>query len=1202
MKIEIEERRNLTILFADLSGFTRLSSKLDPEDVREVVSTCFEFFNKPIVYEGGSIHKYEGDSVIALFGFPVAHEDDPERAIRASLAMINLIPEVNRALSTKLKKETDVGLHVGINMGTVVVGKIGSKEKREYTIMGDVVNITSRLKDIAEEGEIIVSETIFRASRYLFDYKICPSVPVKGIDEEIKIFKPLKVKEEPEPKRGIKGLTSPMIGRDKEFASIRKKLEELNKGKGSVLFILGEAGIGKSRLLDEVKKLIKNKSFAFTLFEGRCLSYGETLPYWPFLQILKEIFKLSDSDSKDIIQKKLKRRTKEIIPDKFEELLPYLGYLFSIRFPGKRDEKIKHLDAQALRLQIFVSIKKLLTSLSQKQPLLIILEDYHWIDNESLLFLKFLFNAIEEYPILFICLSRIEKGKEPFKIKEEIKNILGSNYQEIRLTPLNSESSNELIFNLLSVPNIPQPLKDKILAKAEGNPFYVEEVIRALIDSGMLKYSSGMWRLTKLAASSKHSAVPDLKIPDSVQGVIRARLDKLEPDVKDSLEKAAIIGRSFTAPILERLCGIDNLLLTMNLAILEDYEYISEFEKKPELEYIFRHPMLHEVTYNSILKKRRREMHGRAAEIIEDEYNDRLEDFTDILAHQYAKSDNTEKAIEWLWKAGNKARERFANDEAISNFRKLLQIAEDDIEKNREKICDSYEILGGIYIMKGDNESALECSETMYRYAGDDTLNRSGAKRLIAGIYERLGKWDDALLLLDEIEVTLSDISYREIIEKFEIYNLRSLIYKLKGDLDRALESSETALEFLNSKQLKDSKEVPLDNIKWRKASGLSSKAAVYYTKGEFIKAIELWEESLKTAEGISERRGINSIFNNLGVAYYSIGNLKKALEIYEQGLKVSEEIGEIQVIARTSSNLAVTYYIRGEYKKANELFRKCLLITEDIGDKIGTSVISGNLGVSYYNSGDIELANQFFLKGLSIAKAVGYKQGIGRAMIKLVRIHNDRGEYDKALKKCKKAIRIAKELDKRHTLGTRYYDLGNIYLLKKDFKKAGKYLTESEVILNETEKELEDRQEIIENAIVLADLKCKFSQISKNKIKNDSLNDVVNYLEKGIKLAKKLGSKFSEAKCYIVYAKLTILLSEIKKSEDYFRKGTKILKKLKQRKMLADSYCEYAQILKEKTDRKGLITQYYKKAEKLYKDMRLTHKIDECKIRKNNH
>jgi class 3 adenylate cyclase len=747
-----EERRLLTILFADLSGFSALSSELDPEEVKDVVNTCFTYLNKPIVKEGGTIHKYEGDLVIALFGLPVVHEDDPERAIRASLDMMTLIPEINRVLTAKLRRATSLDLHVGVNSGTVFVGEIGSQDKKEYTVMGDVVNIASRLKDVAPKGEIIVSEPVFRASRYLFDYEARPAVNLKGIKEPVRIYRPLKFKEHPEPKRGIKGLCSPMLGRDRELALLKAAQDRLYRGEGGVTFVLGAAGMGKTRLLDELKKYAASADPVPSLtLEGRCFSYGESMAYGPFIQILEQLLNVSELDTRETLREKLLDRVKSIFPTEWREVIPYLGYIFSVRFEGEIDEKVKFLDAQGLKLQIMIAIRKLFFELARQKPLLLVIDDYHWIDNESLALLEFVLDPgtagpDKLPPALFIVLSRIEKEVAHYETKERLKRKLGGRFQEIVLQPLDTVDSTQLVYNLLNVPGITRGFKDRILVKAEGNPFYVEEIIRSLIDGGILVFTDGVWNLGQ---GLKH--LDGIRIPDSVQAVIASRLDKLNQDTRDILQMAAVIGRNFYGPILEQLCSLDAMLLTVYLAALEDYEYIMELKRRPEAEYSFRHPLFQEVAYSNLLIKRRRELHRRIGELIEKIYTGRLDEFTDVLAYQYANSDDAGKALEWLKKAGVRAKGRYANDLAIGYFEKLARLIRETMPDRTGELAAACEALGDIYRLKAEYPKAERYYEEMFQAAGSDRIMRSRARRKVVPLRHDQGDYDGALKILDEV-------------------------------------------------------------------------------------------------------------------------------------------------------------------------------------------------------------------------------------------------------------------------------------------------------------------------------------------------------------------------------------------------------------------------------------------------------------------
>lgn len=1139
-----EERRLLTILFADLSGFTALSSKLDPEDVCAVANTCFEYFNNVIIKHGGTIHKYGGDLVIALFGFPLSLEDNPERSIKASLEMMTLIPKVNEALSSKLKRKTDLGLHIGVNSGVVVVGEIGSPEKKEHTIMGDVVNLASRLKDVAERGEILVSEPVFRASRYLFEYEVLPPVSVKGIEDPIKIFKPQGVKEKPEPKRGLRGLYSPLVGRDKEFSLLKKIVTNLEGGEGGAVFILGEAGLGKTRLLAELKKSITVPTSPITILEGRCVGYSETMPYWPFLQILETIFEITEQDSNTIIQKKFLKKTKEIFSDTWQDVVPYIGYLFSVRFADELDEKVKYLDAEDLKIQIFVTIRRLLSALSRMRPLMLVIEDYHWIDTTSLEFLQFLFDVPEVPPILCLVLSRVEKEKEAYKIKRLLKKKLGDNFHEVILKPLDTSTVSQLIYNLLKIPGIPENFKDKILTKAEGNPFYVEEIIKSLIDSHVLIFQSGVWNLK--------ADVSTLEIPDTVQAVIAARLDRLECDVRNVLQMASVIGRNFYGRILEHICEIDSLLLTLYLATLEDYEYIDTLRQKPEVEYIFRHPLLHEVTYNGLLKKKRSELHRKTGEAIEQIYKSRLEDFAELLAHQYVNSDDFEKALEWTKKAGHKAKDRYANDEAIQYFQKLISIIKETTGDRENELCVTCEALGDIYNLQGKYELAARWFEAMYNHAGGDIIVQSRSRRKVAEICQKQSRYDDALNILTRIEKTLPSDSEEEMVEKAEIYRARCINYGLKGDMVKAIKEGESALSIVEAGLPKTPLKIDEKRIHELRGKIFNSLAGLFYYKGEYDKAIEVIQKHIKLSEKTGNKRAIGAASGNLGLMYLSKGEYDGAIEFLQRHLAVSEQIGEQLGVASSSGNLGLVYYAKGEYDTAIEYLRRYLKIAEEIGDRRSIGQASGNLGRVYHYKGEYEKARELYYTYLKTSQEIGDKRSVGIVSVDLGFLNTETGELD----------------------------------------KAAEYLLQAETIL----KEVGDKSTLIAAYTRLGELKNAETNLKGLSIK---VKGALEYVARALELAEELDSQPDRATCYLVYGKLYTTALDFENAEENFKKAIEMFDELKIRKSLADAYLEYAQMLKkgavEGKYSRALAEQYFSRARDMYEDMKLTHKIKEC-------
>ncbi len=1041
MKTTVEERRLLTILFADLSGFTALSSTLDPEDVREVANTGFEILGKPIIKEGGTIHKYEGDLMIALFGFPVTHEDDPERAIRAALEMLELVPDINKILSKKLKKETELGLHIGINSGTVVVGEVGFTEKREYTIMGDAVNLTARLKDVAKAGEVVVAESVFRASRYMFNYEACPPVSVKGISEPVRVFRPLAIKDKPEPKRGIKDLFSPMVGRDKELNMLKQAVDKLKDGQGGAFFIFGGAGLGKSRLLAELKNSLDQNQKKIKIFEGRCLSYGENVPYWPFLRILQNIFDITEQDTPEMIQGNLLKKVRDILPDAWAEVLPYVGYLFTVHLTDELDEKIKYLDSKNLKLQIFASVRTLLTKLAASTPILLIVEDYHWIDKESLELLEFIFDRELQQPILLLALSRPEKDKECYKTKANLKKRLGKHCHEIQLKPLDSKASSQLVYNILKIAGITEQFKDKILAKAEGNPFYVEEIIRSLIDSSLLLFTSGVWHLA--------TDIDSITIPDTVQSTIAARLDRLEQDARNVLQMASVMGRNFYVSVLEYLAKTDSLMLTLHLATLEDYEYINETKRHPELQYVFRHPLLQEVTYNSLLKKKRKELHRRTAEAIEIIFKDRLDDFAEVLAHQYVNSDNISKATEWLKKAGARAKERYANDEAKEYFKMLVGILKEETTGQETELRSAYESLGDICYTKSEYDSAIKYFKAMEQLTGDDKIMQSRARRKISDSLQKQHKNEEAFEILVEAEKLLPGYSEQELLEKAKIYISKSWIQRIRGQLDEAISHGAMALATIDI----DRPNV-LDErgLKLFKAQAFNSLGSVYYVKGEINRAIELNEKHLRLSEEVNDKRDIGVASNNLGNAYSDIGNFDKAIELYERSLKIAGEIGYRRGVAIANGNLGIVYIERGEYEKALEFFRQEKKVSEDLNDKMGIASADYKIGVSYLEMRKINEVEEYLVRALDRYKEGGDIVRLIDIYTKLADTKIAQGASEKEINDLlAKAWKLLEGADLKSSLATFYLTkcrlsatMGNFKEAEENFERSIKFFDEA--------------------------------------------------------------------------------------------------------------------------------------------------------------
>jgi len=1128
------ERRLITILFADLSGFTALSSKLDPEDVREVANVCFSFLNTAITARGGTVHKYEGDLVIALFGYPAAHEDDPERAVKASFGMFDLLGSINRALTTRFKFKTDLGLHIGISCGTVVVGEVGTPEKREHTVMGDTVNLASRLKDAAKRGEILVSEPVYRATRYRFDFAEEEPVSAKGMEHPVRVFRPGGEKHTPEPKRGIPGLVSPLVGRDRELGLLQGAVRRLASGQGGAAFVLGDPGLGKSRLLEELRKSLPGLPSPVTWLEGRCISHGETLPYWPFLQMLREAFGIADQDSLDAVKGKLSGGVRDLFPESWGETLPFLGYLFSVRFSEEIDERGKYLDPQGLKVQIFLSVRKTFAALARERPLLLVIEDYHWIDAVSLEFLEYLLDTPERLPLACLCLSRVEKDKAGHRTRERLKKKLAKDYSEIQLRPLDAGEGARLFQNLLKIPGIPKGFKDRILAKAEGNPFFLEEILRSLIDVGTLVFSAGVWEHA--------SGGTALAVPDTVQAVIASRLDRLEPEVREVLQTAAVIGRGFQVPVLEHLWGHDPMLVMLYLADLEEHGFIREAKRDPEWEFSFCHPLLHEVAYASLLKTTRRSLHRRTGEAIEALYPDRLEDFCELVASQYAEGDDPEKALEWLRKAGKKAAARYANDEAIACYRRAVSLLEGELAGRDGDLVAVQEELGGIYSQKGDYESAVGCYREMERHARDEVV-RARAGRKIATLRQSQGKYDEALGILEEIAGSFTSESPEARLERAELYICQGGVDWVKGELDRALKEGRKGLEIALDLPGEDPR------AKSIQASGYNRLGAVYFERGDNARAIECYEKSIALMRERGDKGGVARSSGNLAIVYHVQGELSKALEIYQTGLKIFEEIGDKSAYGAGLNNVGNVYYALGDYDRADELFERALLIAGEIGNQRSIGVARGNLGTVCEARGQDEKAVQEYRLCLETFQAIGYKKGISEACI----------------------------------------SLGRLLFRAGKFKEAEGFLERAEGIL----EGFGHRDGLVEVCGLRAEL-----VNAQAPPKGRPAPAALEFAGKALRLGEESKSGRSRAMAQVTFAKLYDTADDFQRAEGHYRKAIALFEGEKQKPFIAAAYLDYARMLKRAgpgTALEGKAGEYFQKARALFQAMNLPHKVQEC-------
>jgi class 3 adenylate cyclase len=544
------ERKPVTALFADVVGSTTLAEQIDPEDWTALINEAFDLMSRAVFRYEGTIAQLQGDAMVAFFGAPVAHEDDPERAILAALDMIAATDEF--AAQLKATQGIDFRIRAGINSGPVMVGNVGSDLRFEYTALGDAMNVAARMQTAAQPGTIVITEMTRRLTGDTFDLDDLGNIEVRGKAEPIHAYRVVGRKAVPARRRGLEsvGLDSPMVGRAEQLQRLTSLLDVVAAGRGRVAFIVGEPGIGKSRLLAELRRATLARTSTTRWFEGHCVSYGRNLPYHLLIDLLRSILGFSFSATESEARAALDAALVEVLgadEAEAEDTAPYLADLLGL--PMRPGEAVQTEAPDVLQGRYIAATHRLLRGLAARGPVVAVCEDIHWADPASIDVARQLMPLAAQLPILFVAAMRAETDSPGWSLIGHARELFGEALTEIRLEPLTEVDSRSLVANLLEIESLPDRARDLILARSEGNPFFVEEVVRMLIDRGAIVQEGTRWVATADVAS--------IEIPETLHGLLLARIDQLPDEAKRSLRVAAVIGRQFPIRVLERVIGAE---------------------------------------------------------------------------------------------------------------------------------------------------------------------------------------------------------------------------------------------------------------------------------------------------------------------------------------------------------------------------------------------------------------------------------------------------------------------------------------------------------------------------------------------------------------------------------------------------------------------------------------------------------------------
>jgi class 3 adenylate cyclase/tetratricopeptide (TPR) repeat protein len=723
------ERKTVTALFADIKGSTELMRELDPEEARAVIDPVLQLVMDAVHRYDGYVVQSAGDGIFALFGAPVAHEDHPQRAVHAAIAMRDVLHRRDMDRSSRPAAE----VRIGINTGEVVLRLVHTGGHTEYTPVGHAANLAARMQSAAPTGGIVISEDTRHLVEGYFELRELGPTEVKGVAQPINIYEvigagPLHGHFDLSVRRGL----TKFVGREGELKQMAHALELARGGHGQMVAVVAEAGTGKSRLFYEFKATLPADC---KVLEAYSVSHGKASAWLPVLALLHDYFGIQEANDPATRREKL-RAALAILDPALADTQPYLFALLAI---AESPDPLAQMDAQVKRRRIMEALKRIVLRESLKQPLAIIFEDLHWIDDQTQALLDLLADGIANARILLLVNYRPE-------YRHEWGN--KSYYAQLRLDPLGRENTAEMLTTLLGDSVELNPLKRLIVERTEGNPFFIEEMVQALFDQGAL-VRNGEVRVVR--------SLSQVRLPPTVQGILASRIDRLAVEQKDLLQTMAVIGRESSGALIRKIAAPGDSGLEQMLSVLQAGEFIYEQPAAAEIEYVFKHALTQEVAYNSVLIERRKLLHERAGAAIEALYAEQLDDHLSELARHYQRSAKTEKALEYLGRAGQQAVQRSSQAEAIGLFTsalELLQTLPETFPRLEQELTLQLSLGPALWIVKGwavpEASQAFARAHELCRQIGE-TPQLSQALHGLASYYLVVGKLETALELFRQI-------------------------------------------------------------------------------------------------------------------------------------------------------------------------------------------------------------------------------------------------------------------------------------------------------------------------------------------------------------------------------------------------------------------------------------------------------------------
>ncbi len=957
-----EERRLVTAVFADISGFTALAERYDPEELSEVIDPVVAALSDVIAKHGGYVEKFAGDAILALFGAPVSHEDDPQRALTAALELHDELARIRETLPY----EHDLGLHVGVNSGHGIARVFGSDARMDYAVLGDAVILAQRLESAAPTGETYVGETTYRLTKDHFDLVRVPDLTLKGKPDPVPAWRLLGTLDPSSSTATRPGAepSRPLVGREHERTAALACLDRVfAEAGGGVVAIVGDAGVGKSRLSQELA--VEATRRQATWMEVHCLPHGTALTYFPFAQLLRAF---AGIDIELPPQQAAATVVASLGAVGVEDGAPYFLRLLGLPpTAGSRD--VEDLEPETYRRGLHLAFSSWLHVLAAAQPLVIMVEDCHWMDAASRALMEELLRNPTADTFLLLLTSRPEGGGD---LDDIIASAQRHRTERIVLEPLDDAAVDELLRSLLAAPP-PGRFSALVAERAGGNPFFVEELVRALRDEGSLVRGEQGWQFA-------HSW-EEGSIPLNLEGVLSARIDLLPRAARASLLEASVIGRRVPAQLLAGLSPT----AAQGVSILVDKGFLDRVPDVPD-ELQFHHALVQDAAYSRLLRRQRRALHRRVSELVEEMYGSG-DDVIDLLARHSYLGEVGPKAIEFLLRAGHRAARLFANEAAIAHLSRGLELARRDADRAGQ-LADIILGLADLHELTGNYDEAFSLYDETAQLPNDVR-----AWRGMASVRRRQGRYADAERIIDEAFANVTAD------QNTSLWLERAWTLAVEGRTTDTIEAAQAGL--LTA--------VPHDPLR---PYLLIQLARAEHSQGAEESALVHSLQAQQLLEEQHDQRGLATAFRLTAGIHLRLHELDKAAAALRKGLEVAERVGNVEELGGCLINLGMVEHQRGNLDAAIDCDRRAIAEFERIRHGSGRAIGYSNLSEKLMDRGDLDDALRSSETALAIAHAINHTPTIADALQMMATIYLRRGEYATAAAHAERAVQVNLDVD----------------------------------------------------------------------------------------------------------------------------------------------------------------------------------------------